>query len=245
MINSTSGVSGRTDPGSPFRHNEHAMSNEIPPPNDATATADAPPAASAPSGTPADAPGTPPAPAASNDEGPAVVEAVAVDPVAQLTDERNALREQLLRARADFDNYRKRARRDEQEAVKRAREDVLRELLPVFDNLERAAHFARTSADGKAIGEGVVMVLRLFEDTLGRLGGSRLKAVGSVFDPNLHEAIQQVDSDEHPAGVVVQEYVPGYQFADRLLRAAQVLVSKGPAAPPPASEPDGDAEPVN
>ncbi len=220
------------------------MSNEIPPPNDATATADAP-AASASSAPPADAPVAPPSDAPPPDEGPAVVEAVAVDPVAQLTDERNALREQLLRARADFDNYRKRARRDEQEAVKRAREDVLRELLPVFDNLERAAHFARTSADGKAIGEGVVMVLRLFEDTLSRIGGARLKAVGTVFDPNLHEAIQQVDSDEHPAGVVVQEFVPGYQFADRLLRAAQVLVSKGPATPPPAAEPPGDAEPTN
>lgn len=197
------------------------MSNETTPPNDATATADAPPTASV---SPPDAATPVAAP---------VEEAhvATVDPVAQLTEERTALREQLLRARADFDNFRKRARRDEQEAVKRAREDMLRELLPVFDNLERAAHFARGSADGKAIGEGVVMVLRLFEDTLSRLGGTRLKAIGSVFDPNLHEAIQQVDSDEYPAGVVVQEFVPGYQFAERLLRAAQVVVSKGPGAP--------------
>jgi len=207
------------------------MSNETSPPNDAPATADAPVGGSVPPASPSIVP-----PAEAPVE---VVEAAAADPLAQLTDERNALREQLLRARADFDNYRKRARRDEQEAVKRAREDVLRELLPVFDNLERAARFARTSADGKAIGEGVVMVLRLFEDTLSRLGGARLKAVGSVFDPNLHEAIQQVDNDEHPAGVVVQEFVAGYQFADRLLRAAQVVVSKGPAAP--AADPAADA----
>lgn len=197
------------------------MSNETNPPNDATATADAPAEASVPPVS-AEAPAAVPV-----EEAPAAP----VDVTAQLTEERNTLRDQLLRARADFDNFRKRARRDEQEAVKRAREDLLRELLPVFDNLERAAHFARGSADGKAIGEGVVMVLRMFEDTLSRVGGTRLKAVGSVFDPNLHEAIQQVDSDEHPAGIVVQEFVPGYQFAERLLRAAQVVVSKGPAAP--------------
>ncbi|MBL8601543.1 MAG: nucleotide exchange factor GrpE [Myxococcales bacterium] len=176
---------------------------------------------------------------AANEAAPAAAPAEP-DLLALLTEERNALRDQLLRSRADFDNFRKRARRDEDDAKKRAKEDVLRELLPVFDNLERAANFSKSSTDAKAIGEGVVMVLRLFEDTLTRVGGSRLKSVGQVFDPNVHEAIQQVEHDEYPAGVVVQEFVPGYQFADRLLRAAQVVVSKG--KPVATEAPKGDDE---
>ncbi len=159
-------------------------------------------------------------------EAPAV--AAAVDAAAQLGEERDRLRDQLLRVRADFDNFRKRARRDEVDATRRGKEEVLRELLPVFDNLERAANYAKVATDAKAIGDGVVMVLRLFADSLTRLGGQRLEAVGSVFDPNVHEAIQQMESDKHPAGVVLTEFVPGYNFGDRLLRAAQVVVSKGP-----------------
>lgn len=153
------------------------------------------------------------------------------DPVATLTAERDRYREQLVRTLADFDNYRKRARRDEAEAVRRGKEDVLRELLPVFDNLERAANAAQSATDPKAVAEGVQMVLRLFQDTLTRLGGTRLAAVGQPFDPNQHEAIQQVESDVHAAGVVAQEMVPGYQFGERLLRPAMVVVSKGPGAP--------------
>lgn len=161
------------------------------------------------------------------------------DPVAVITAERDKLKDQLLRTLADFDNYRKRSKRDEQDAKHRGREDVLRELLPVFDNLERAATYARTGADTKAIADGVVMVLKLFEDTLGRLGGQRVKAVGQPFDPNIHEAIQQVESAEHAAGIVAVELVPGYQLGERLLRPSMVAVSKGPAAPP-AEAPSGD-----
>lgn len=185
------------------------MSNE---PNDPNANETSPASEAAPQETPR----------------PSVApEAAAPDAVAQLTEERNNFRDQLLRARADFDNFRKRSRRDEQDAVKRAEERLLEKLLPVFDNLERAAGFAKTSTDAKAIGDGVVMVIRLFEDTLKQMGGTRLKSVGTVFDPNVHEAIQQVEDDEHPAGVIVQEFVPGYQYGDVLLRAAQVVVSKG------------------
>ncbi|MDO9017884.1 MAG: nucleotide exchange factor GrpE [Deltaproteobacteria bacterium] len=163
------------------------------------------------------------------------------DPVAVVTAERDKLKDQLLRTLADFDNYRKRSKRDEQDAKHRGREDVLRELLPVFDNLERAATYAKTGADSKAIAEGVVMVLKLFDDTIGRLGGQRLKAVGQPFDPNVHEAIQQVESDEHAAGIVAIELVPGYQLGERLLRPAMVAVSKGAPAAAPASDDDTNA----
>lgn len=160
------------------------------------------------------------------------------DPLAVMTAERDRYRDQALRSMADFDNYRKRARRDVEEATKKAKEDILRELLPVFDNLERALSYVETSTDVKALGKGIEMVLRLFEDTLVRLGGRRLRPVGEGFDPTLHEAIQQIESHEHPAGTVAREEVAGYVLHDRLLRPAMVVVSKGPA---PTSPDKGEA----
>ena len=179
-----------------------------------------------------------PAPDAGNPPTPSVPPQSA-DPVAVLTAERDKMKDQLLRTLADFDNYRKRSKREEQDATRRGREEVLRELLPVFDNLERAATYAKTGADAKAIADGVGMVLRLFEDAVTRLGGQRLKSVGQAFDPNVHEAIQQVESAEHAAGIVAIELVPGYQLGERLLRPAMVAVSKGQPAPeavPPADD---------
>lgn len=150
------------------------------------------------------------------------------DPVAVLTAERDRMKDQLLRALADFDNFRKRSRRDIDDSKKRGQEEVFRELLPVFDNLERAASYARNATDTKAIAEGVEMVNKLFLDTLTRLGGRRVVSIGTPFDPNLHEALQQVDSDEYAAGIVVQEHVCGYEYGGRLLRPAMVVVSTGP-----------------
>jgi molecular chaperone GrpE len=120
---------------------------------------------------------------------------------------------------------------------------VLRDLLPVFDNLERAASSARPDADVAAIATGIKMVLKLFEDTLTRVGGKRIVAVGTPFDPNVHEAIAQVESADHAAGTIAQEFVPGYQLGERLLRPAMVAVSKGAPAPAPEAPaaPEGDA----
>lgn len=168
----------------------------------------------------------------------------APDPVALITAERDKMKDQLLRALADFDNFRKRSRRDIDDAKKRGQEEVLRELLPVFDNLERASSYARSATDTKAIAEGVEMVSKLFLDTLARLGGRRVTSVGSPFDPNVHEALQQVDSDEYAAGIVVQEHVSAYEYGGRLLRPAMVVVSKGPGAKP-ADAVTVDAEVVN
>lgn len=179
--------------------------------------------------------------AAATPEAPA-----APDPVAAANAERDKMKEQLLRTLADFDNYRKRTHREKQDEYRRGKEDVLRDLLPVFDNLERASSSARPDADVAAIAKGVQMVIKLFEDTLTRIGAKRVVAVGAPFDPNVHEAIAQVESD-HAAGTVAQELVAGYQLGDRLLRPAMVAVSKGPAAAPPPDStpaPEGDA-PVN
>lgn len=135
-------------------------------------------------------------------------------------------REQLLRTAADFDNFRKRTRRELEDAQRRGKEQSLKELLPVFDNLERAAGSAGAATDAKAVADGLRIVLKQFVDTLEKMGIRRIPTVGKAFDPTVHEAIQHIDSDE-PAGVIVHEVQPGYAIGDYLLRAAMVVVSKG------------------
>lgn len=144
------------------------------------------------------------------------------------TEERDRLKDQLLRTAADFDNFRKRARRDVEEAERRGREEALREVLPVIDNLERAVSAADSAKDVQAVVEGVRMVLKMFEDVAGRIGLERVQSIGERFDPNLHDAMQQRETDEHPPGTIVQELVPGYRLGDRLLRPALVIVARPP-----------------
>ncbi len=163
-----------------------------------------------------------------NDRVPAEQAEKPSDPLEAARAETNRVRDQLLRTAADFDNFRKRTRRELEDAQKRGREELLRELLPVFDNLERAVVHAGQASDSKAVADGVGMVLKQFSDTLGRLGIKRVATVGSPFDPTQHEAIQQVETDEHPPGTVVAEVQPGYAMGDRLLRAAMVIVAKPP-----------------
>jgi molecular chaperone GrpE len=139
------------------------------------------------------------------------------------------VRDQLLRTAADYDNYRKRARREQDDAQRRGQQQVLKDLLPVFDNLERAAQHADTATDAKAVAEGVRMVIKQFENALEKMGIKRIPTVGIPFDPAVHEAIQHVESPDQPAGVVLHEVAAGYSLGDQLLRAAMVVVSKGPA----------------
>lgn len=148
-------------------------------------------------------------------------------------------REQLLRTAADFDNFRKRTRRELEDATRRGKEQALKELLPVFDNVERAMNSAATAPDVKSVADGLRMVNRQFEGALDKLGIKRITSVGQPFDPSQHEAIQHVDSTEHAAGVITNEVQPGYRMGDYLLRAALVVVSKGPG--PAAAEGAGEA----
>jgi molecular chaperone GrpE len=146
------------------------------------------------------------------------------------------LKEAWLRSAADFDNFRKRARRELEDARRSGREDLLRTLLPVFDNLGRAIQSATRSTDLKAMTEGLSMVERQFVDALGREGIARVPTVGLAFDPGLHDAIQQVETDEHPPGTVLAEVQPGYLQGDRLMRAAMVVVAKAKTS---SAAPDG------
>ncbi len=136
------------------------------------------------------------------------------------------LKDQLLRTLADFDNFRKRSRREITDAERIAREELLRELLPVFDNLERASQHAVGSTDMQSLADGIQIVMRQFFDTLGKLGVERVATVGLAFDPAVHEAVQQVESAELPPGAVAQELLAGYHVGDRLIRPAMVVVVK-------------------
>ena len=136
------------------------------------------------------------------------------------------LKDMLVRTAADFDNFRKRTRRELDDARRSGREDLLKEMLPVFDNLERAIQSAQTATDVKAVSEGLAMILKQFESTLARTGIQRVPTVGAMFDPSMHEAIQQLETDEQPPGTVVAEVQPGYKEGERLVRAAMVVVAK-------------------
>jgi molecular chaperone GrpE len=147
------------------------------------------------------------------------------------------VKDALLRMAADFDNFRKRSRRELEDARRGGREDLLRALLPVFDNLERAMQSAQRSSDVKAMTEGLAMVQRQFVDALGREGIARVATVGKAFDPGVHEAIQQVETADHPAGTIIAEVQPGYTQGERLLRAAMVVVAR-----PKPTDADGERQ---
>jgi molecular chaperone GrpE len=153
-------------------------------------------------------------------------EGAASDPLAAAQAEVARLKDAWLRTAADFDNYRKRGRRELEEARRAGREDLLRAVLPVFDNLERAIQSAMRSTDVRAVADGLSMVQRQFVDALGREGIARVPTVGHSFDPGLHEAIQQVETEDHPPGTVIAEVQPGYTQGERLIRAAMVVVAK-------------------
>jgi molecular chaperone GrpE len=137
------------------------------------------------------------------------------------------LKDRYLRSLAESENARKRIRQQSDDTVRLQRENLLRDLLPVVDNLERAVEAARGGGNGKPIVEGVEMVLRSMLDFLKTHGVTQLASVGQPFDPQRHEAVDQIESSQHPPNTVVNEFHRGYQIGDRLLRPARVAVAKG------------------
>jgi molecular chaperone GrpE len=156
----------------------------------------------------------------------------ASSPLDDARQEAARMKDQLLRTAADFDNYRKRSRRDVSDAERKGRDDLLKDLLPVFDNLERATSHATSHElpEVRAVVEGIHIVLRQFQDTLGRLNVERVKTVGEAFDPAHHEAIQHLETTEYAPGVVAAEVQSGYRQAERVIRPALVVVAKAPPA---------------
>jgi molecular chaperone GrpE len=131
-----------------------------------------------------------------------------------------------LRQTAELDNFKKRTARERDEAIRLANEALIKDLLPVVDNLERAVAHSSVGGNGKPLVEGVEMVLRQFLDVLTKHGAVQMLAVGQPFDPAKHEAMTQVESDDHEPNSVVEEHQKGYLFRDRLLRPALVSVAK-------------------
>jgi len=138
------------------------------------------------------------------------------------------LKDKYLRSLADGENARKRIRQQSEESVRIQKEALLRDLLPIVDNLERAVEAARNGAgDSRVIVEGVEMVLRSLIDYLKAQGVTPIISAGQPFDPLKHEAVDQVPSDTHPPNTVVAEFHRGYSIGDRVLRPARVTVTKG------------------
>jgi molecular chaperone GrpE len=136
--------------------------------------------------------------------------------------------DKYVRAVAEFENQKKRLQRDKETALKFAEENLIRELLPSLDNLERALNQDRNGVDfGIKLLEGVEMTRRGLVSTLEKFGLRPLESVGEPFDPNFHEALAMEASSEVPEQKVLKEYEKGYFLKDRLLRAAKVVVSKG------------------
>lgn len=151
--------------------------------------------------------------------------------IATLEKEKKENWDRYLRTAADLENFRKRQRRELDDARFEAKSKVLKEMLPVVDNLERALEHAAQQAGSSPILEGVQLVLRQFMSAFERLDVTAIEAAGQPFDPNLHEAISQAESDQ-PPGTVVQVLQRGYRSSERLLRPALVVVAKAAAAKP-------------
>ncbi|HET6284034.1 MAG TPA: nucleotide exchange factor GrpE [Polyangia bacterium] len=150
--------------------------------------------------------------------------------MAALQAERDELKDRMLRIAAEFENWKKRSRKEQLDGEARVREGLLKEMLEVVDNLERA-----TSAklDAEALQKGVNLVLRLFQNKLERHDVRPFETKGQPFDPRLHEAISQVPATDVPAGSVASELQKGYRIGDKLLRPAMVAVAAAPAATTP------------
>jgi molecular chaperone GrpE len=142
------------------------------------------------------------------------------------TEEAKGNHDRLLRERADLENFKKRAAREREEVARHGNEAMVRDLLPMIDNLERAIDHASTGDNGQSLVDGVRLVLNGILDVLERHGVTRIAALGERFDPARHEAMEQVESDDHEPNTVVREHQRGYKLHDRLIRAALVGVSK-------------------
>lgn len=145
-------------------------------------------------------------------------------------------KDRLLRAMADLENYRRRVHREMDDQRRYANAQLVRDLLPALDNLERAVQAAEATGESAGVVQGVTMVLQQIETALEQHGCVRIGALGAPFDPNLHEAILQQPSQDNPPGTVIQVVRPGFRLYDRVVRPSQVIV----AAAPPA---EGDGTP--
>ncbi|MBI4397949.1 MAG: nucleotide exchange factor GrpE [Candidatus Omnitrophica bacterium] len=138
------------------------------------------------------------------------------------------LRDKMLRTAADYENAKKRAIREKEEFFKFANERLLREFLPVMDNLDRALEHAQTHKDSKeSVLSGIELIRKQMHEMLKQQGVERQETIGKKFDPHQHEAIAEVEDTDVPEGTILGELEGGYMFQGRLLRPARVRIAKG------------------
>lgn len=171
-------------------------------------------------------------PAANTPEDPA--SATGTDPCAELLLQVEALRTEAaderskaLRAQADFQNLRRRSLEQQGEAVRYANQQIMLALLPVLDNLERAIVAGSVAEGSEGLVSGVTLTLKQLQSVLATNGVTAIEAVGSPFDPSIHDAVMSVESSEFPENTVVEELQKGYRIHDRVLRPSMVKVSVG------------------
>ena len=169
-------------------------------------------------------------------------QSVAEDPVKAVETEGGAVQEHALqielerfkdlalRTQADFENFRKRSIREREDAVKFANGSLLERLIPVIDNFELGLSAARAEGEGSPVFKGMEMVARQLAEFLSQAGVEPVEAEGAAFDPNLHEAVGQLESETVPEGNVARQLRKGYRLRERLLRPATVMMSKGAPA---------------
>ena len=155
------------------------------------------------------------------------------------TDEVKLLNDRYLRLAAEFENYKRLAQKEQQEFSRFANEKLLRELLPIIDNLERAVRSAKDKGSSDGLIKGVELTLKQFVELLTRFGVRQMTSVGEPFDPAYHQAVASVESTTAPANTVVEEHQKGYLLHDRMLRPAMVTVAAPPAGGNQTMQKDG------
>ncbi|MEW6544799.1 MAG: nucleotide exchange factor GrpE [Nitrospirota bacterium] len=149
--------------------------------------------------------------------------------LAAKTEEAQATQDKYLRLAAEFENFKKLSLKEQREHTRFATESILKELLPIVDNLERAIRSAADSPAGNGLIQGVELTLKQFQETLAKFGIKPIASVGQPFDPACHQAVTRVESATAADNTVVEEFQKGYRLHDRVLRAAMVSVATSPA----------------
>ena len=145
--------------------------------------------------------------------------------LAEKTEDAAALQDRYLRLAAEFENYKRLARKDQRDFTRFANENILKELLPVLDNLERAIQHGKASQKGDGLTQGVELTLKQLLETLTKFGVRQIVSVGQPFDPSYHQAVGRVESTTVPGNSVIEEYEKGYLLHDRVIRPAMVVVA--------------------
>ena len=144
----------------------------------------------------------------------------------QAKEELQIFQDKYVRLAAEFENYKRRAQRDQSDAIRYANESLLKNLLSTIDNLERAIQSGKDAGATGALLEGVELTHKQFLETVGKLGVRQISSTGNVFDPTMHQAVAQVESDTTEPNTVIEEFQKGYFLHDRILRPAMVTVAK-------------------